>query len=83
MHAVRKGGKATALDDDNNVMLVNSYLVAGADMGDKMFMMRSLTDDEVCHIKDNLGLMFMRDDNGGYNFMAVKHVSADCTRGIS
>ena len=83
MHAVRKGGKASALDDNNDVMLVNSYLIAGADIGTKEFMMRSLTDDEVCHIKDNIGLMFMHEDGGGYNFMAVRHVSADCTRGIT
>ena len=79
MHAVRKGGKATALDDDNNVMMVNSYIIAGADIGEGIFMMRSLTDDEICHIKDNLGLMFMREGDEGYNFMAVKHVSRSCT----
>ena len=76
IHAVRKGGKASALDDNNNVMLMNSFLIAGADIGDSVYMMRSLTDDEICHIKDNLGFMFMQDGGDGYNFIAVKHMSA-------
>ena len=80
MHAVRNGDKASALDSNNNVMLANSYLIAGADIGRGEFMMRSLTDDEICHIKDNIGLMFMHEGSGGYNFVAVRNVSRCCDR---
>jgi hypothetical protein len=75
VHAVRKNGKASALDSDGNVMMINSYIIAGADLGKEEYMIRSLTDDEVCHIKDNLVLMYMRENDGGYNFIAVTNVS--------
>lgn len=77
VHGVRSGdGKATALDESNNIVLVNPVIVAGIRQYPEGYEIRSLKEDEVAHIKDNLGLMYIHDDGGrgGSNAYCLKNV---------
>jgi len=76
IHGVKSSGKASALDASNNIMMINSIIVAGVRQYPSGFELRSLTEDEVGHIKDNLGLMYIHEDNGrgGKNAYCIKNV---------
>ena len=68
--------KVTAVDDDNNVVLEGTFIVAGLNLLPGGYEIRSLSDEELRFIKTNLGLMYMDDGNGGgFNIYCLKHVS--------
>ena len=76
IHGVKKSGKASALDSANNIVMVNSIIVAGIRQYPNGYELRSLRKDEVAYLKDNLGLMYIHDDNGtgGTNAYCLKNV---------